>query len=219
MSSQRRRAIIFDLDGVLWNSTPHHARAYRGALRQWGILRFDYHSISGTGTKAAMKKLLEAAGLPARPSDVDAIAAEKSRRSSLLLTRHPPILKSTVPLLRRLAKKHPLGLASSASAKTVGIFLKASGTKRLFKAVVSANDVKRAKPFPDLYRRALKIMGARPMEAIVVEDAVSGVRAARAARVPVVGISGQESRAELKRAGAIHVFSSLREVERYVDGL
>ena len=93
------------------------------------------------------------------------------------------------------------------------LFLEASGSRELFAAVVTGDDVERAKPAPDIYDCALTLAAADRLTTVVVEDAPAGVEAARAAGVRfVVGIEGTAPAQQLLQSGAKCVLKNLSEL-------
>ncbi|MBV9080815.1 MAG: HAD family hydrolase, partial [Elusimicrobia bacterium] len=150
---------------------------------------------------------------------VDELSAEKSRLAFRSLTKRPPIRRGALAFLKRLARRHRLALVSSGSRKTVGLFLRKSRSRKVFSIVITSDHVRRAKPFPDIYLKALRTLRLKAHDAVVIEDAVSGVRAARRAKIRVIAVTGTDSAARLRAAGALAVCRSLREVEKRVDRL
>jgi bifunctional UDP-N-acetylglucosamine pyrophosphorylase / glucosamine-1-phosphate N-acetyltransferase len=87
-----------------------------------------------------------------------------------------------------------------------------TGSRSLFTSILSAEDVARAKPDPEIYVRSAEGLGLDARQCLVVEDAVAGVAAARAAGCPVVGMAGTCPVEALRAAGADHVVAGLSEL-------
>ncbi len=213
--SSEVRVVIFDLDGVLWRSESAHALAYRQVLEPLGIAGFDYGAWAGRRTDEVFANLLVANGLKADRDRVAELTATKRDKAHRLLCDKPPLVNDCARVLQALARRYKLALASSASAKNVHLFLEASGTHGLFSVVLSGEDVAVAKPAPDIYLTALGHLGLEACEAIVVEDAVSGIRAARRAGIAVVALVGTCTREELAREDAFAIVESIGQL---VDG-
>src|SRR5205823_5752251 len=123
-----------------------------------------------------------------------------------MLRDKAPLAPACAAVLGHLARTKVLVLASSASAGTVDLFLDTSGTRALFDAVISGGEVAAAKPHPAIYLKALGRLGRGPAEAAVVEDAPSGIEAARAAGIGcVIAVEGTASCEALVQAGAQRV--------------
>jgi HAD superfamily hydrolase (TIGR01509 family) len=205
------RAVVFDMDGVLWHSSAIHAAAYQAILNEAGLRMPDYASIAGRRTDEVMRELLEAQRR--QGSDEKAVAVLTGAKQHLarkLLREKPPIVPGCTAVLERLGRSCSLALASSASVGTVDLFLEASGTRSLFQTVVSGNDVTAAKPDPAIYFLALHRLGRGGGSTAVVEDAPNGIAAARAAGIAlVVAVEGTASPADLIRAGTHRVVANL----------
>jgi HAD superfamily hydrolase (TIGR01509 family) len=206
------RAIVFDMDGVLWHSSAAHAAAYRTVLGEAGLDMPDYATIAGRRTDDVMRELLTARSrTAAEPGAVAALTAAKQACARRLLREEPPVDRDCEAVVSEIARGRIVALASSASAATVSLFLDASGTRHLFQATVSGDEVGIGKPDPAIYAEALHRVGCAPAEAAVVEDAPSGVAAALAAGVArVIGVEGTVPREALLKAGACRVVPALR---------
>ncbi len=104
----------------------------------------------------------------------------------------PPVLPGADAALRRLASEFQLGLASSAALAVAQTVLAATGWDALFAVFVSADEVPRGKPEPDVYLRALELLDADPSQTAAVEDSANGIRSAYAARIAVIAIPNRE---------------------------
>lgn len=210
------KSIIFDMDGVLWESSPIHAAAYRAVLEQAGLEMPDYQLIAGRRTNEVMSELL-AAQRPSKSLDnlaaVTALTKAKQEAARQLLRSQPPLTPGCAEVVRELARRTRLTLASSASAETVALFLDCSGTRDCFDVLVSGDEVAISKPHPAIYQLALQKLGCAGIETVVVEDAPAGVRAALDAGIStVITIEGTASRERLVAAGAHCVITNLREL-------
>lgn len=169
------RAIIFDMDGVLTDSSPIHAWAFEKVLGR----EIDYPRIAGMRTVDVMKMLAPAG------SDVERLAAEKSAVALARMREQNPVLPNALDVVERLSARYPIALASSGSRESVETFLGLNSARELFRVVLTGSDVLAAKPAPDIYLEAARQLGFPPAECLVVEDAEAGAAAARAAGCPV----------------------------------
>lgn len=103
-----------------------------------------------------------------------------------------PILPGAPAALQRTSKNFRLGLATSAARPVAEAVLNATGWQHFFEVVVSADEVKRGKPEPDVYLRALELMHADASRTEAVEDSTNGIRAAHAAGLRVIAIPNRE---------------------------
>ena len=129
-----------------------------------------------------------------------------------------PLAPGCVAMLKLLAQRYQLALASSGSRASVGAFLNHTGLLPLFKSVLSGDDVQHAKPNPELFIQSIRNLDLQPEQCIVVEDAVAGVEAARSAGARAIGM-GKQYTTELTEAGAERVVDSLAELAQVLDSL
>jgi HAD superfamily hydrolase (TIGR01509 family) len=130
-----------------------------------------------------------------------------------MLRSNPPLAPGCLDVIRALAGVKQLALVSSASAKTIELFLSCSRTGDYFDAIIYGDQVPIAKPHPAIYQLALQKIGRSGSESAVVEDAPSGVRAARDSGIAsVIAIEGTVPRERLIEAGAHRVITNLHEL-------
>lgn len=183
----RFTAVCFDLDGVLIDTMPLHAQAWQGALKPLGLrvsrrLIYEWEGEPGTVTA---RTLLGRAGTPPSEEAIAALLHDKERRFQRLAHR-ARVTPQLDALLERLSQRGiRLGLVTGTSSQEVR---RAVPPRILstFHTVVTGDRVRRGKPHPEPYRRALRRLRARPSQAIVVENAPYGIRSARRARVGLV---------------------------------
>jgi beta-phosphoglucomutase-like phosphatase (HAD superfamily) len=94
----------------------------------------------------------------------------------------------------------------------VNAFLDRNGLRRFFQYVVHSGDVLSAKPAPEIFELAIERLGLMPAESLVVEDAVAGIQAAKAAGAVACGIPSTCSAEELARAGADLIIDQLEDL-------
>ena len=140
-----------------------------------------------------------------------ACARRKSARARELLDAEKPLAPECVPVLQSLAGRYQLALASSGSRTGVQAFLDHTGLERIFRSVLSGDDVLKAKPHPEIFERSIHALGLEAARCVAIEDAAAGVQAARSAGARVIGM-GRERAGELASAGAERVVGSLREL-------
>jgi HAD superfamily hydrolase (TIGR01509 family) len=208
-------AVIFDMDGVLLISQPVHQVAYQETFESVGIAQYDYPSIAGRRTDEAITVVLTANGIEPEAQRVAALVEIKRDKAHQRLRAQPPLADRCAATLQELARQRKLALASSAGPANIELFLEASGTRNLFTAVLQGDDVAAAKPAPDIYLTTLQRLGVQADQAIVIEDAISGIQAARSAGIEVIAVSGTCSRDELARQDVCAVIDTIGEL---VDG-
>jgi len=187
MTSRPVDAVLFDLDGVLTDSEPwwqdvriEFATAHG---RPW--THDDQAAVMGGNSaewSATMRSRLDLEGMTAAEIEqaiVDGVV-ERYR------TRPSPVIPGAVDAVRRVAATRPVAIASSSHRAVIEAAVDALGLHDVFGAIVSSDEVPRAKPAPDVYLRAASLLGVGADRAVVVEDSLNGVRAGKAAGAYVV---------------------------------
>jgi HAD superfamily hydrolase (TIGR01509 family) len=183
--------VIFDLDGVLWLSSPIHARAFAQAFAEIGIKlpKNAYASIAGLKTEAAIAQLvvhLKSSQLQ-NTQTLEHLALRKRELAAHWLGVENVLDPYAVQLLRTVrAAGYRTALATSASRSTVDLFLARMPAGEWFDVMVCGEDVTRAKPAPDIFLKAAAELSQNPTGCVVVEDSRAGVKAALAAGMFVI---------------------------------
>lgn len=181
---------IFDLDGTLINTMPLHYRAWDSAMRHHGlaeVLSEDlFYSLGGVPTVRVAELLGLHYGLTLDPHRVE-ITKERLFLEKLDTVEH---IKPVVEFARRVARTHPVSIATGGQPEVALPALKAAGLQGMFKIVVTPRDVApgRGKPAPDMFLLAAEKMGVPASRCLVFEDAEPGVQAALAAGMQVVRV-------------------------------
>jgi HAD superfamily hydrolase (TIGR01509 family) len=213
-------AVIFDLDGVLVDSEPVWSEVRRAFVAahggRWaGDAQERMMGMATAEWAAFLRDELRV------PLPVDEIAAGVVDAMVERSGREPPLLPGAVEAAHRLARRWPLGLASSSPTRLIGVVLEAAGLAALFAVVLSTEEVGRGKPAPDVYVAVAQRLGVPPRSCAAVEDSTNGLRAARAAGMRVIAVptrSYPPDPGELARADA--VLDSLDDlVDAVVDPL
>ena len=217
VAGSRTRAIVFDLDGVLLNSAPCHRAAFEEIFAPFGIHDFEYTRFAGWRTRDVVEKVFSDAGYAADAGIIDTAAARKSELARQKMAACDPVVPGCADVLRELSSRgYTLALASSGSPQSVAVFLDSTAVRPLFRSVLTGGDVRHAKPDPEIYQRTCEQLRIDPADCLVVEDAVAGVVAARAAGTSVIGVRGACSPEELLQAGALDVLSHIRELPAWL---
>ena len=206
------QAVVFDMDGVLWLSSPIHAWAFRETLARADIQDFDYTLYAGMRTKECLAQVFREHRRGISDAGIEELATEKSRLALEALRSNPPVTAGCKNVICELHSRVKVGLASSGSQATVDLFLEASGCREAFSAVLCGSTVERAKPAPDIYQKVFRLLDVAPDKAIVVEDSVAGVEAGKAAGSCVWAIPSTCTQELLLAAGADQIILSLERL-------
>jgi HAD superfamily hydrolase (TIGR01509 family) len=180
-------AFLFDLDGVIVDSMPLHIEVWIEYLEQYGI--DGTRLVDRMHGKRNDDLVRDLFGSALSPEEVHRHGAAKE---ALFRDRIAGSLdRRLVPGVREfLDRKNtvPKAVGSNAERANVDFVLERSGLAGRFRVTVSGDQVERPKPHPDIYFAAARALGKTPAECIVFEDSPTGVAAARAAGMRVVGV-------------------------------
>lgn len=194
------RAVIFDMDGVIVNSEPLHEQALRETLELIGFpttpgMRIaDYIGRSdGDFWRDFIVRFR-----PAQP--LEELLRIKRDRVVELVRQHEPLFDGLPELVTTLSARWPLALASGSEPVVIQAVLDLGDLRRHFRAVVSAAEVPRGKPAPDVFVLAARRLGVEPTDCVVIEDSRPGVAAALAAGMRVIAVTNTHDAVELAHA-------------------
>jgi beta-phosphoglucomutase len=184
------RAVLWDLDGTLVDSEAFHWQSWRYALDADGVIvTFDQFKASfGQRNDRILRVWL---GPGATMERINRVADAKEAEYRRLAETHglTPLPGAADWLARLQQEGWRQAIASSAPRLNVEVMLRALHLTSYFDAIVSSEDVKHGKPDPEVFLTAAARLGVPPSHAVVVEDAVAGVEAARRAGMRSVGVS------------------------------
>ncbi len=212
------KAVIFDLDGVLIDSVDLHCKAFMQAFREFGI-KGDRKRVKEMLGESALQIIKKSALRDLTNEEAIAIRDRKTEIYQSLLGENPgkvvaPGARELLEKLKKMGLK--IGLATGTRKTNVDNVLPFIGR---FDAIVAVEDVKRSKPDPEIYTKAIEKLGVKPTEAVVVEDAVYGVLAGKRAGAKVIAIEKTFPRERLAEAGADFIVKELVDVLEIVKGM
>ena len=211
----RYDAVIFDLDGVLvdseiwWDDVRRAFAAEHG--RSWTV--DDRAAVMGANSRQWSATMAERLGLSMPAADIERAIVE-AMVDRWDTSGPPPLIGEADIVVRRLADRWSLGLASSAHPAVIEAALRAVGLTGAFRTVVSSDEVAHGKPAPDVYLEAAHRLGVEPSRSLVVEDSLNGVLAAKAAGMTVVLVPNESvPPAAGAREGADIVLPTLSDLD------
>lgn len=189
------RAVVFDLDGVITDSTGYHLLSWQQAAAEKG-LEFGpeiHEQLKGLTRQASLDVILGSQKRQFSDEEKASILQRKQQYYQEFVERMTvgDMLPGAEQLLRQIkARGRKLGVASA--SKNASLILERLSLRPLFDVVVDGNQIAKSKPDPEVYSKALDLLGVRPFEAVAVEDAAAGVAAAKAAGMWCVGVGSGE---------------------------
>lgn len=207
------KAIIFDMDGVLVDSMPYHAKAWQKSFAGAGInvKKSEIYELEGSNHKQTVDIIFRRSGRV--PTDKD--AEELSRRKIEIFNRIEKVMPfdGMKELIAELAPVYRLAVVSGSNRKTVhGLVNKFF--PGAFQVIITGDDVQKSKPDPEPYLMAVEKLGLIKEECIVIENAPLGIRSAKNAGLRCIAVIAYLGRESLEEADVI--VESHRELGRAI---
>ena len=171
------KLVIFDLDGVLVEAKNIHYEALNQALGDEYAISWNEHLSIYDGLKTVQKlnMLTERKGLP---TDMHTQIWEDKQRITLEMLGSLKVDNGLLSTISTLSKTHKIAVCSNSIRKTVLTVLAKLGLIEYMDLIISNEDVKNSKPHPEMYWKAISMMGCLPEETLIVEDSPYGLLAA-----------------------------------------
>ena len=188
-----KKAVIFDLDGVICFTDKFHYQAWKALADRLGVY-FDEKindRLRGVSRMASLEIILERAAETYTQKQKDAFAEEKNSTYRKLLKAMSPAdltdeVRDTLNELRRRGYKLSIG----SSSKNTRFILGQIGLGVFFDAIADGADITRSKPDPEVFLKAAEKLGIAPADCAVVEDAKAGIEAAKAGGMTALALFG-----------------------------
>ncbi len=220
----RFEAVLFDLDGVILDSMPLHARAWQEILRSRGLevpLDFIFRNEGALGREVLRRFFREYQGQDLDQGLLDRVMAELEgmlqEQAELYLERYASRVRPFPQAKRVLSAMVRAGLDTAlvtSSRRAVVEGCLEPEIREQFRAVVTADDVNRHKPHPDPYLCGARALGVEPGRCLVVENAPPGIASALAAGATCYALTTTLEAEHLGRAQAI--FPDLEELAHHL---
>jgi beta-phosphoglucomutase family hydrolase len=196
------KAVLWDLDGVLVDSTRFHYEAYRKLLAESGRdIGFDeFRNLIGLRNEAILRRLL--GELP--PDEMERLADRKEELFRELIAGKVEAPPGATDLARRLGGAGvPMAIVSSTPRANIELILGSLGLAEAFAAVVGAEDARHGKPHPEGFLAAAERLGIAPANCVVLEDAPEGIEGAKAAGMRCIGVTTTRPAERLNEADLV----------------
>lgn len=186
------QAVIFDLDGVIVSTDEFHFWAWKRLTEREGIY-FDRRineKLRGISRMQSLEIILEEASREYGVAEKQRMAAEKNEYYIELINSqlNPSHILPGVMTLLPCLKRKQIRIAVGSSSRNALLILEKIGLDAYFDVVVDGNEIKKSKPDPEVFLLAAEKLGVPAENCLVVEDADSGVEAALAGGMSVLGV-------------------------------
>jgi beta-phosphoglucomutase len=206
-----KKAFIFDLDGVIVDTAKYHFLAWQKIANALDINFTLEHNelLKGVSRVRSLDIILELGKVEASQEDKNKWLIQKNQEylTYLVDMDQSELLPGVLSMLQYLKEKNqPIALGSA--SKNARPILEKTGIRHYFDAIVDGNDVTNAKPDPEVFLIAAKLLEVSPENAIVFEDSVAGVQAANIGNMTSIGIGEASTLHEAK-----YIFKDFTEIE------
>jgi HAD superfamily hydrolase (TIGR01509 family) len=184
------KAVIFDMDGVLIDAKEWHYEALNKALLLFGmeISRYDHLvTFDGLPTKKKLEMLSLERGLPEELHEFINILKQQYTME-IVNQKCKPMFHHEYALAKLKSNGYKLAVCSNSIRNSVQIMLKKAALLNYMEFFISNQDVKNGKPDPEMYNNAIKRLGLKPKECLIVEDNEHGIMAAKASGANVMEV-------------------------------
>lgn len=191
------KLIIFDLDGVITDTAKYHFLAWKYLTNKIGIdIDWEFNEqLKGVGRMDSLERILKYNNISNKFNEEEKqkLSDEKNNYYISLIDNMTPddILPGIIELINWLKEKG-LIIALGSASKNAPRIIEHLGITKLLDYIVNPNSVKHGKPAPDLFLKAANYYNVIPEECIVIEDALSGIQAAKAANMYAIGVGDKD---------------------------
>lgn len=178
--SHKIKAILFDMDGVLVDAKAWHYEALNKALRVFGfeISKYEHiHAFDGLPTKEKLKMISERYYLPEQLHPFINELKQDFTMDYVAEYCHP-IFAHEYALSRLKSEGYKIAVCSNSIRNSIEVMMDKSALTPYLDLIVSNQDVKKAKPDPEIYLKAMDLLDVKPDECLICEDNINGINAA-----------------------------------------
>jgi HAD superfamily hydrolase (TIGR01509 family) len=205
------RVILFDLDGLMFDSEPHSLASWEAVLKERGVTldQLTIDSILGLRIDATARTLIDKYHLP---DTVQELSNAKTEYQIAQLAGNVKPMPGLIELLDEIDRRGlQKAVASSGIRRYVEAVLRVNGLLDRFSVIITGDQVAHGKPAPDVFLAAARALNVDPAHCLVLEDAPAGVQAAKAAGMTCIAVP-DHSVARLDLSQADKVVKSLFDV-------
>ena len=215
-----RKAFIFDLDGVIVDTAKYHFLAWQKIASDLGIEFTPEHNeeLKGVSRVRSLDIILKLGNIEASEENKNKWLTQKNEDylSYIENMDETEILPGVVNILEFIKEKKQL-IALGSASKNARPILEKVKILQMFDVIVDGNDVTNAKPDPEVFLRAAKLLNATNENSMVFEDSVAGIQAANIANMTSIGIGDEKILHEAKYNFKDFTFMDTSFIEAFID--
>lgn len=212
------KAVIFDMDGTLFNSEPLHVQSEILTLKDYGIQNTDdvYNLIDqtiGKPNENAARVFSKHYGVHIEPADYVRDKQNHLLRLYKNKIDFAPIEGAQILIEALYEAGYPLAVASSSDQIEIDTLMDRFNFKKYFKVFLSGQFIERKKPYPDIFLKAAWELGVPASSCLIFEDSPTGIQAAKSARAVVIAIQNKHAPMQLDVSLADHVIEDFTQMD------
>ena len=215
-----KKAFIFDLDGVIVDTAKYHFLAWQKIASDLGIEFTPEHNeeLKGVSRVRSLDIILKLGNIEASEENKNKWLTQKNEDylSYIENMDETEILPGVVNILEFIKEKNQL-IALGSASKNAHPILEKVKILQMFDVIVDGNDVTNAKPDPEVFLRAAKLLNATNENSMVFEDSVAGIQAANIANMTSIGIGDEKILHEAKYNFKDFTFMDTSFIEAFID--
>jgi HAD superfamily hydrolase (TIGR01509 family) len=198
------KAVIFDMNGVIISDELVHHEAMRQYCKKHG-LKIKEDELESKVFGRTEKDIFEYIyGRPIMPEELEKYSNERVDNAIAIYKPHLKLNAGLDILLKDLHDNNiPMAVATNARNRYFNFIMGGLGIRKYFKVAVTAQDIIKGKPDPEIYLKAAKLLEVSPSDCLVFEDTATGIKSAKAADMKVIAITTTYSKKELSQADKI----------------
>lgn len=213
------KGIIFDMDGTITLTEQLHFKAFDAVFRKHEVSDFTFEEeqtkYAGSGSKNIFTKVFAERGIVISPEELEQCVAEKRELYKKIVQESAiPVVVGVKEFVEKIEKQGLKKIIATGNSDldAVRFILEKVGLLKYFPDILSISEVSRGKPFPDVFIEAAKRMNCAKNECVVLEDAINGVEAAKAAGIRCIALATTTKPEDLLKAGADIVVKDYNEI-------
>ncbi|UCC57794.1 MAG: HAD family phosphatase [Candidatus Bathyarchaeum sp.] len=210
------KAVIFDWDGTLADTRGAVVQSFQRVLEEVGCVVTDefIERRMGIGTKKTIEEALKECSIELHDEMLENLVIEKIRIQASL-TKIVSLFEGAIELLEELQGRTKIALGTMSGREVVDNLLPEKRIEECFDVVVTADEISKPKPDPEVFLVSASKLGVEPKDCVVIEDSVFGVRAAKAAEMKCIAVpSGAYTKEELQEENPDLMIDALTEKEK-----
>jgi len=214
------KAIIFDVDGVIFDSEILHKIAWEEVFTKYNITldEDDYFNGIGVSDRDFLERLRKEEKIPAF-IDFEDLIAQKNTKILKVSKNNTRMLPEMYEFISTLSGQYKIAVASNSSKEFITNLLETSGLMNFFSVILGRQDIIKPKPASDIYIKCSRELGILPQYCCVIEDSPTGIKAAKNAGMYCIAICSTLEKKFLLEADLIIDYADIKTVEKFLQSI